>query len=325
MLFLDTGKNIPQKLNDGNDGNTLYAFNDLFHKNSNNLAIGFFHENTWPIGMHSHEFYEVNIVTSGYGVHYISDKKIPIKIGDIFMLPPAIKHGYYNIEELQLYNLLLSNSFFQRFSYETERISGLDFLMNIEPVLRASFSLENHIHVTSEGLIQLIPLLKLLERIHLNELQEYANGNENGNDYVLMNSLSLYILSYICKYHTDSQEHLNKYSKESIIALSLEYIHRNFCNQIHINELAKISNLSLSTFLRYFKEIVKNTPNAYIKDLRLEHSKKLLETTKLSIATIANDCGFFDSSHFELYFKRKYGQTPKSYRESIKNGAAAHE
>jgi AraC-like DNA-binding protein len=40
-----------------------------------------------------------------------------------------------------------------------------------------------------------------------------------------------------------------------------------------------------------------------------------LETTRLSIGQIAQDCGFQSASYFIQQFKRRVGQTPQSYRQ----------
>ena len=50
-------------------------------------------------------------------------------------------------------------------------------------------------------------------------------------------------------------------------------------------------------------------------NLKLEQAATLLATTRLSIAAIAQSCGFFDSSHFIDKFKRKHQLTPKDYRK----------
>lgn len=309
---------FPKTLPAGNDGLLLYKFESMFHRDNNNLSRGFFHENTWPIGMHSHEFYEINIITNGSGRHYINNHSIPVKKGDVFMLPPNIVHGYHNSDNLRMFNLLISTSFFQHLSYETDNIRGLDFLMDIEPSLRANLAYENHVCIDEHNLEHLMFFLRTMEKLHLKEFSSYSANNYEKNDYTLMNSLTLYILTFICNYYDKLPT--NKYQKnrkKNSIFLALEYIHRNFHEQIAIEKLASLSNLSQSTFLRYFKEIVSVTPGIYIRDLRLSHSKKLLETTEMSIASIATECGFFDSSHYELNFKKIFHCTPKEYRKSL--------
>ena len=52
----------------------------------------------------------------------------------------------------------------------------------------------------------------------------------------------------------------------------------------------------------------------YILNLRIEQSKKLLNTLSLSVTEIALVCGFDNSNYFSTAFKRICGVTPSEYR-----------
>ena len=45
----------------------------------------------------------------------------------------------------------------------------------------------------------------------------------------------------------------------------------------------------------------------------------MLEKTDKTIADIADETGFTDASYFTKIFKAEYGQTPKEYRNSLKD------
>ena len=55
------------------------------------MLFCYFHQNDFPVSMHSHEFYEINIITEGRGTHYIEDNGFSIKSGDFFIIPPNIR------------------------------------------------------------------------------------------------------------------------------------------------------------------------------------------------------------------------------------------
>ncbi|MBD8496539.1 GlxA family transcriptional regulator [Pseudomonas syringae] len=66
------------------------------------------------------------------------------------------------------------------------------------------------------------------------------------------------------------------------------------------------------------REFVANTqepPANYWRKLRLDHARRLLVNTSQNITTIALGCGFSDASHFILWFRKQYGETPYSYRK----------
>jgi transcriptional regulator GlxA family with amidase domain len=49
--------------------------------------------------------------------------------------------------------------------------------------------------------------------------------------------------------------------------------------------------------------------------MRLEHAKELLTSTRVSILQVATYCGFADAQHFAKAFKKAVGVTPSVYRE----------
>jgi transcriptional regulator GlxA family with amidase domain len=66
------------------------------------------------------------------------------------------------------------------------------------------------------------------------------------------------------------------------------------------------------------REFVANTqepPANYWRKLRLDHARRLLVNTSQNITTIALACGFSDASHFILWFRKQYGETPYSFRK----------
>ena len=75
--------------------------------------------------------------------------------------------------------------------------------------------------------------------------------------------------------------------------------------------------MSLSTFKRHFKKIYEATPNEYIFDKRLEHSRKLLATSAHSIDDVALFSGFKTTSHFSRKFKEKYDMPPSEYKLTL--------
>lgn len=63
----------------------------------------------------------------------------------------------------------------------------------------------------------------------------------------------------------------------------------------------------------------------FLKKLRLETARELLETTDLHVSQIANDIGIASNSHFSKIFKEVYGFLPRDYRESVINSSSMFE
>ena len=102
------------------------------------------------------------------------------------------------------------------------------------------------------------------------------------------------------------------YSSNSISIREVVELH--IFSNLKIDQLAKLSNLSLSSFKRSFKKEYNNSPTNYINNRRLEKAKELLTLTELSIGDVAFEVGFQDSLYFTRLFKNKIGTPPSKYR-----------
>ncbi|MEL6560719.1 MAG: AraC family transcriptional regulator [Bacteroidota bacterium] len=80
-------------------------------------------------------------------------------------------------------------------------------------------------------------------------------------------------------------------------------------------DFAALTNTSLSTFRRKFKEIFGESPAKYIQDKRLERASELLKASDLRITDICFECGFNSLSSFTRAFTKKYNMPPSDYRE----------
>lgn len=85
-------------------------------------------------------------------------------------------------------------------------------------------------------------------------------------------------------------------------------------SNLSIDDLAKLSNLSLSSFKREFKRIYDNSPQSYINAKKLEKAQALLQNTNLAIGEIAFDIGFNDPQYFTRLFTKNIGITPSDFR-----------
>jgi len=76
--------------------------------------------------------------------------------------------------------------------------------------------------------------------------------------------------------------------------------------------------MSPRQFYRKFKEISGMPPSDLIKNYRMEKAARLLLNDELSIQDVISDVGISSRSYFYKEFTRKFGMTPKDYRESHK-------
>lgn len=99
---------------------------------------------------------------------------------------------------------------------------------------------------------------------------------------------------------------------------ALDFLHVNFAKVVSVPLLAKQCGLSITTFNRQFRELLKMTPTEYLLSWRIETARKQLVKTQRSLSEIAAECGFADQSHFTKRFRRITGMTPLNYRKQFK-------
>ncbi|SKB96816.1 AraC family transcriptional regulator [Sphingobacterium nematocida] len=99
----------------------------------------------------------------------------------------------------------------------------------------------------------------------------------------------------------------------------MEYIDQHLDQAIDLSKMADIASFSPFHFHRIFTLMTGETPNTYVSRIRLEKVGRLLQSeTKLSIATIAFDCGFENLSSFSRAFKKQFNISAKEFRQEAK-------
>jgi AraC-like DNA-binding protein len=94
--------------------------------------------------------------------------------------------------------------------------------------------------------------------------------------------------------------------------LAREYIAEHFRDNISIDDLARLANVSRYHFMRAFHAKFGMPPHAYINQLRLQHARKLLLAGRNGTEAAA-ESGFYDQSRLSKFFRRAYGVTPAHY------------
>lgn len=95
-----------------------------------------------------------------------------------------------------------------------------------------------------------------------------------------------------------------------------EYLLANWRNNVSIEELEEVSDLSKFQLIRSFNSQYGVTPHQFLLVLKINRAKRLLVKGD-SCTDTALECGFFDQSHLTRNFKRAFGITPKRYATSF--------
>ena len=85
--------------------------------------------------------------------------------------------------------------------------------------------------------------------------------------------------------------------------------------ELSVYDLCEAVNLARTQVNRKVKALSGKSPTLYIRAIRLEKAKELLQATHLTISEIAYDVGFNDPGYFTRVFHEAFGETPSQIRE----------
>ena len=102
--------------------------------------------------------------------------------------------------------------------------------------------------------------------------------------------------------------------EDADIARCQTWLAENYDRRNPVSALVEYSGLPERSFKRRFQHATGMSPLEYVHSLRLEEAKHMLESTELSIETIANEVGDEDAVFFSRLFRRKVNLTPAQYR-----------
>jgi AraC family transcriptional regulator of arabinose operon len=99
----------------------------------------------------------------------------------------------------------------------------------------------------------------------------------------------------------------------------VEYIEANPHLHLPLEKLAKSMNMSSSRLRHIFTAQMGVSPNQYLRTIRLELAKHLVENTYLNVKEVMTKVGINDESHFVRDFEKAFGLTPSRHRQRYRS------
>ncbi len=273
----------PQKLE--SEKNNEYFYDGEYFDASRFKYICTYMHNRYKSKMHSHQFYEMNIIMSGEGRHYIDETSLPARVGDVFVIPPETAHGYYSEDTLDIYHILIKSNFMSRYAEELAQIPGYSILFDIEPYIRRSSARNCNLNVGKE--------LSFI-RDRLNEIHQA----EKKECFVKENSLVFLFICELCERITRSVSEDNDHAEMIRI---IEYIKGSIDKKLTLDDIVAGSHMSKATLNRKFKRMLGTSPVQYLLECRITKAKELLSSADYTKTEIAQMCGFYDLAHMNKY------------------------
>lgn len=266
--------------------------------------------NEFPL--HYHPEYELILILSGSGKRFVGDNISEFSSGDLCLFGPNLPHTYSNKHvagkrDIHQIVIQFSEDFLGRGFFDKGPFKQIRAMLD-QSVQGYSFS--GHTLKEAGALIQ--SLLKLDEAAMIIQLLSVLHTLSRSSECSLLSSRGFSTqLDYV------ESERMGKV---------LDYILKNFREEITLHQIAAVAYLSPEAFCRYFKKYTRKTFSEFLIEVRIGHACKLLQQRSMGVNQVSIESGFNNISYFNRKFKSMMQKTPVEYQQSFirMDDAASH-
>ncbi|PKM93634.1 MAG: hypothetical protein CVU84_14815 [Firmicutes bacterium HGW-Firmicutes-1] len=223
----------------------------------------------------------------GEGLFQYDQKEYTIRSGQGLFIYPHIPHSYYALEKPWITNWVS----FDGYSIKT-LLEGL--------------------HMNKTGIYEVLNKPLLESRFH----ECFQLATSKGIYENIETSAFLFQFIVDIAKHTEPLEKVSLNNHKNKLESVLKYIEEYYSNEITIEQLAELVNVTPQYLCVLFQRIVKKRPFEYINQVRINKSKELILTNRTtSIATISKKVGFESPSYYGVQFRKMEGMTPGQFKD----------
>ena len=270
--------------------------------------VSLFHSHHAPAhrtySAHRHTSFEIAFFKKGKGIYCCNNKMLDFQAGDIFIFSTNEEHFISEISE----EMLVMNLHFEpQYIYSPIQIGQDNSFLRI--FFDRSDAFCNRLPREHAVTKQIVNYMEELEN-------EFFNRPDNYEIMIRIKTLSMLVLmsrelGYV---NTNSTKRMSQSKCSDVLMKVMDHINCNFGNDISLEDLARVGNMSPNYLCTVFKQVNGMTIWEYILIRRIDKAKRLLKETDMSIIAIHTDCGFHTSSNFNKAFKKLVGMSPLEYR-----------
>jgi AraC-like DNA-binding protein len=254
--------------------------------------------------LHTHECSELVVVLGGRASHRDAAGGHGIRAGDVFVIHPGTRHGYAEVDGLDLVNVVFDRDHFAARLGELRALPGVRVLLDLEPSARRRSRIAPALTLAPAELAEVEPLLTGLQR----ELTAQRGGYRELATAHFVHLLVVLARAYEARPAASAKRLLR-------IAAIVRRLEEDPAAPVSVARLAADCGLSPSALIRAFTAAVGTTPIDYVIRQRVRLGAALLRTTGRSVTDIALGVGFGDGNYFSRQFRRVMGTTPRAYRD----------
>lgn len=226
-------------------------------------------------------------VTKGKGRVIIDGEEMLIGENMGFFIYPGVKHSYYGVEK----------------RWETHWLTFDGYA--ISKLLEEIGLQKSGPFYVNKG--------QILEEHFLNILGA-VSGNSTMNGF--QTSVYLYEFLINCKSCINESPKTGS-DRQGQLRPVIEFMRDGFAENLSLEEMAKVINVTPHHLCRLFMEILNMRPFEYLTKIRMKKAKEIMSSaTNPSIKAVAKQTGYNDVSYFCAVFKKYEGVTPGEFKRS---------
>ncbi|AEI47747.1 AraC family transcriptional regulator [Runella slithyformis] len=254
---------------------------------------------------HFHPHYQLFTVLEGTGTRFVGDDIRHFEAGDTVFLGPNIPHlwrsdrAYFEGNpELKTHGIVvyftedfLGEGFFDKPEMHVLKQLLDKGLRGLDIVGAARRMVQNSLKklAVSQGFEAVLALLSTLHQLSHTSEVEYITG-----------------VGYVNTYKVSETERMQRV---------YEYVMKHFKEEIRLQEVSALANMTEAAFCRYFKSRANKTFSDFVSEIRIAYACKLLVQEKYSVTQICYESGFNTVSNFNRQFKNLTGKSPLQYQK----------
>lgn len=253
---------------------------------------------------HFHDFIELVFIINGQGTQVLEGNEYQVSAGDVFVLQGNQRHYFKDVGSVEMVNLMFdvfNNP--DLISNKIKQLQGYKALFILEPQFRTNYKFKNMLRLTRDELANI--------ELILNTMFLEQDQKKEGYEIILVNRLEELIVLLSRHY---SNIKTTKAKALVRIGKVIDFLENNYAENIFIDDLSELANMSKRNFMRIFQGAVGLSPINYLKQIRLQKARFLLRESNHQVADISMMCGFTDSNYFIKCFRHAYGTTPHKFR-----------
>ena len=283
-------------------GTHIWPFNPSFPIDVRLFTLDGFDQ----LRMNRHDYFELYYVSSGRGQFQVQDRSLPINEGDLVVMGSNLYHRVSSHSRRKMKAVAL---YFQPEVIRASETNGDD----VEYLMPFLLQESGFPHVISSKDSD-IPAesLQLIQRIRATLPASSARARLTVRTCVKM--ILMLLVNHYAAY-CDTREIFNR-REETLKRLQplFEFLEHHYDQPITIKMAAASCAMSLSHFMRFFKQMTGQSFHDYLNHFRIAKAQVLLAATDKSISEISQEVGFCDQSYFGTVFRKIVNLTPAAYR-----------